>query len=124
MNNMKFFEGLINAEQSPIVICDTDRRIVFMNTFAKNKYNKYGGNEITGKLLDNFCDTEAMSKINMVIEWFKEDAANNKIFAVHKKETNEDIYIVAIRDENKNLIGFTSMYECRTPEKTDVYRMD
>ena len=79
---------------------------------------------MVGKHLTLFCNTETMTKVDMVIEWFKEEKVNNRIFAAHKKETNEDIYIVAIRDENENLIGFTSVYECRTPEKAEQYEMD
>ena len=124
MNTLTFFEGLINSKQSPVVICDTDYKIVFMNTFALKEYGKYGGRDMIGKHLNLFCNTETMSKVDMVVEWFKEDKANNRIFAVHKKETNEDIYIVALRDDNQNLIGFSSVYECRTPEQNDVYRMD
>ena len=124
MNTLTFFKGLINSKKSPIVICDTDYKIIFMNTSALKEYEKYGGKDMIGKHLTLFCSTETMSKVDMVIEWFKEDKANNRIFATHKKETNEDIYIIAIRDENESLIGFTSVYECRTPEKAEQYEMD
>ncbi len=124
MNTLTFFEGLINSKKSPIVICDIDYKIIFMNTSALKEYEKYGGKDMIGKHLTLFCSTETMSKVDMVIEWFKEDKANNRIFATHKKETNEDIYIIAIRDENESLIGFTSVYECRTPEKAEQYEMD
>ncbi len=124
MNTLTFFEGLINSKQSPIVICDVDYRIIFMNTSAIEEYKRYGGKDMVGKHLTLFCNTETMTKVDMVIEWFKEEKVNNRIFAAHKKETNEDIYIVAIRDENENLIGFTSVYECRTPEKAEQYEMD
>lgn len=124
MNTLTFFKGLINSKESPIVICDIDYKIIFMNTSALKEYEKYGGKDMIGKHLTLFCSTETMSKVDMVIEWFKEDKANNRIFATHKKETNEDIYIIAIRDENESLIGFTSVYECRTPEKAEQYEMD
>lgn len=124
MDTLKLLEGLVNTKQSPIVICDIDYRIVFMNSFAAEKYKKYGGRDMVGKPLSLFCSTETMSKVNMVVEWFKEGRSNNIVFAAHKEETNEDFYVTAIRDENQNLIGFSSLYENRTPEQNEAYRMD
>ena len=116
--------GLINAKPAPVVICDLNYRIIFMNDHAKKAYAKYGGENLMGQLLYNHCGLEAKTKIDMIIEWFKENKDRNSIFGYHDNEQNTDIYIVAIRDKNKDLIGFTSMHELRTPDSTPEYQLD
>ncbi|HBB19630.1 MAG TPA: hypothetical protein DCZ62_04220 [Ruminococcus sp.] len=119
-----YLKGLINAKPAPVVICDLDYRIIFMNDFAKKAYEKYGGEALIGQLLYNHCGLEAKTKIDMIIEYFKENNDQNAIFGYHDDEKNADIYVVAIRDEDKKLIGFTSMHEYRTPDTSPEYQID
>lgn len=119
-----YLEGLINAKPSPVVICDLDYRIIFMNEFAKKSYKKYGGEKLIGQLLYNHCGLEAKTKIDMIIECFKENKDQNAIFGYHEDEDNTDIYIVAIRDSSRKLIGFTSIHENRTPDSSPEYQID
>ena len=81
----KFFKSFIETEEEPVTICDLDFRIVFINKAASVAYAKIGGYDIVGKLLDTFIDVETQSKINMVVEWFKESNDNNRVFACKGK---------------------------------------
>ena len=107
-----FFKGYIDSERTPVVICNMDFKIVYINPCAAEYYEKFGGYEMLGKSLYLYLGEEAKTKINAVIEWFKESTENNRIFAFHREEENEDVFIVALRDKNKNLIGFSSSHEC------------
>lgn len=116
--------GVINVWASPVVICDLNYRITFMNKSAEKRYENLGGGDIVGTLLSRYFDTEAMSRVEMAVEWFKEDKKNNIIFCEHDEKTNEDVYIVAIRNSNGELICFGGAYYCRTHETRQAYHID
>ena len=124
MEMLTYFEGLINVRQSPVVMCDRDGRILFMNKFALKSYEKYGGEKMIGQLLRNYCSMEDYSKVEMMIEWFKENEENNVVFTHHDNTTNRDVYVVAIRDNKNEFIGFTGAHEFRTPETCEPYKLD
>lgn len=118
-----YVERLIDTKPTPVVICDLEYRIVFMNTCAKQRYKKSNGEDIVGKKLHAFVDIETLSKIDMVVEWFKESKENNKVFSQHT-ESNTDVYIIAIRDIDGELIGFTDIFEERDPDHGETFDLD
>ncbi|MBO4876630.1 MAG: hypothetical protein J5501_01335 [Ruminococcus sp.] len=118
-----YVERLIDTKPTPVVICDLDYRIVFMNSCAKQRRKLANGESLVGKSLHSFVDVETLTKIDMVVEWFKESKANNKVFSQHT-DTNTDIYIIAIRDEDGELIGFTDIFEERDPDCGETYDLD
>lgn len=118
-----FVERLIDTKPTPVVICDLDYRIVFMNACAKQRRKQPNGESLVGRSLHTLVDLETLTKIDMVVEWFKESKANNKVFSQHT-DTNTDIYIIAIRDEDGELIGFTDIFEEREPDSGETYDLD
>ncbi len=116
--------GVLNVWASPVVLCDLNYRIAFMNKSAEERYKNLGDTNKIGTLISKFFDTEAMSRVDMAVEWFKEDKNNNFIFCQHDESRNEDVYIVAIRDSNDELICFGGAYYCRTPETQKEYHID
>ena len=123
MDASYYVERLIDTKPTPVVICDLEYRIVFMNTCAKQRYKKSNGEDIVGKKLHSFVDIETLSKIDMVVEWFKESKENNKVFFQHT-ESNTDVYIIAIRDLDGELIGFTDIFEERDPDSGETFDLD
>jgi len=123
MDASYYVERLIDTKPTPVVICDLEYRIVFMNTCAKQRYKKSNGEDIVGKKLHAFVDIETLSKIDMVVEWFKESKENNKVFSQHT-ESNTDVYIIAIRDLDGELIGFTDIFEERDPDNGETFDLD
>ncbi len=118
----EFFKGIVDSEEGPIIICNLDYRIIYVNPVAEKCYkNSY---MFTGKLLESFIDEEMLSKVVMSIEWFKEDVKNNKVFALHDKNNNMDMYILAIRNTNGELIGFYGRREDRTPDQGKMFDLD
>ena len=118
-----YVERLIDTKPTPVVICDLEYRIVFMNTCAKQRYKKSNGEDLVGRKLHSFVDLETLTKIDMVVEWFKESKDNNKVFSQHT-ESNTDVYIIAIRDLDGELIGFTDIFEEREPDSGETFDLD
>ncbi len=122
MDMTEFFKGIVDTEEDPIVICDLDYKIIYVNPSAIEYYKKAG--EMTGKHLHTFLDEEMMSKVTMTLEWFKEDEKNNHVFALHDDVNNHDMYMLAIRNAKKKLIGFYGRVESRNPDTSKVFDID
>lgn len=59
--------------------------------------------------------------IEKVIEWFKKSPNNNQIYESYNDKENKDVYMVALRDENKKLIGYYEKHEYRNRETDSFY---
>lgn len=116
-----FFRSFTESDPSPVVMIDLDYNIVYMNQCAINKYEQFGGNDMVGHSLLCYMDEETKTKINMVVEWFKESPDNNNIFAFHSEEDNKDVYICALRDTENRLIGCCSRHNYRNQETSQPY---
>ena len=117
-----FFKGIVDSEEGPITIANLDYRVIYENPAAMKYYQP--ASPITGKLLSTLMDEEMMSKVVMSIEWFKEDKANNKVFAFHDDKNNMDMYILAIRNSKGDLIGFYGRREDRNPDQGKEFDLD
>ena len=61
MNMTEFFKGIVDTEEGPIGICDTDYKILYLNPTAMTHYKK--ADAMVGKHLEVFLDEEMMSKV-------------------------------------------------------------
>lgn len=109
----EFFKGIIDGNDKQIVICNLNHEIIYMNPAAVKQYEKRGGAALIGRsLLDchNPCSKELIIKN---VQEMKEDKSVNKIFEFHKTRdgANDDVYCVAIRNENGELIGYYEQFE-------------
>ncbi len=117
-----FFKGIVDSEEGPIVICNMDYRIIYLNPSAMDYYRS--GHNMHGKLLESFMNEELMSMVRMSVEWFKESKDNNRVFAFHDNKKNLDMYILAIRNGSGDLIGFYGREESRTPDQSRPFDLD
>lgn len=117
----KYFRSFIDSSREAVFICNMDYRIIYINLAASTEYAQYGGYEMVGKELHTFLDFEDETKINMVIEWFRESKENNWVFVKHIQKSDMDVYITALRDENGELIGFCNRRRYRTKETAQPY---
>jgi len=122
MDMTEFFKGIVDSEEGPIVICNLDYRIIYTNPAANSYYERVA--PLTGRLLSSLMDEEMMSKVVMSVEWFKEGRKNNRVFALHDKKNNMDMYILSIRKENGELIGFYGRREDRNPDSGKEFDLD
>ncbi|MBQ6212765.1 MAG: PAS domain-containing protein [Ruminococcus sp.] len=118
-----FFKSYVDTEDTPVVMCSMDYKIVYMNPCAVERYEQYGGKDIIGKTLLLFTGEEAKSKVDAVIEWFRESPENNVVFAMRDAENETDIYMIALRDETSELVGFCSKHRRRTNDNNPLYEI-
>ena len=124
MELTQFFKSIVDEERSAVVICDINHTIIYMNPTAIERYGKRGGAELIGRnLLD--CHNEKSSElINQVLDWFKKDKENNRLFTYCNEKENKDVYMIALRDEQGELIGYYEKHEYRNRETALAYKFD
>ena len=121
MNRSIFFQSLIEQENSAVVICDVSHKIIYMNPCAQRQYAKCGGTSLMGTSLLDCHLPESQEKIQRVVDWFRSDRTHNRVFISHNQKHNRDSYMVALRDDVGELIGYAERQVCRTPEKSAPY---
>lgn len=121
MNLSVFFKSIVDNDISPVVVCNTEHEIIYMNPVAVQRYAKRGGAELIGKSLLDCHNSESNDKIKAVVSWFGESPENNRIFTFHNPKENKDVYMIALRDDNNSLIGYYEKHEIRDTEKSQPY---
>lgn len=124
MDNYLFFKSVLEQDRAPIVLCDLSHKIVYMNKAAVKNYEKYGGEMLLGKSLLDCHNAKSCEMIEKVVEWFKKDKNNNIVYTFKNVKLNKDVYMVALRDGEKNLIGYYEKHEFRTAETMKKYDID
>ncbi|MBQ4533586.1 MAG: PAS domain-containing protein [Ruminococcus sp.] len=122
MNILAFFKSVADTDTAPIVICDTDHIIIYMNPSAVDRYAKMGGAGLLGKSLLDCHSGESNDRIKAVVRWFEESSENNRVFTFHNDIENKDVYMIALRSESGELIGYYEKHEYRTPETAEPYK--
>lgn len=121
MELMQFFKSILDEDKNPIVICNTDHIIIYMNPAACERYSKRGGAALLGKDLLDCHNSQSNEKIHKVLEWFKLSQLNNRIYIYYNEKENEDVYMIALRNEQGHLIGYYEKHESRNRE-TEINR--
>ena len=116
-----FIKAVVDSDQMPVVICDLEHTIVYMNPAAAERYAKRGGYALVGSSLFDCHNADSNEKIKNVVEWFKNNTSNNRIFTFHNPKENKDVYMVALRDESGKLIGYYEKHEMRNAEGLTPY---
>ncbi|MCI5503420.1 MAG: PAS domain-containing protein, partial [Eubacterium sp.] len=101
--------------------CNLDHEIIYMNPAAIGRYHKSGGVKLIGKSLLDCHNEKSNEMIRKVIAWFRESADHNMIYTFHNEKENKDVYMVALRDEAQNLIGYYEKHEYRNKETAKRY---
>ena len=117
MKLYKLFKSILDQDVAPIVVCDMDDVIVYMNSSAIERYHK----DLTGASIKDCHPPQANELIDKVIAWFKGSKDNNIIYTYRKDEENKDVYMVALRDDDGTLIGYYEKHEYRNRETRRLY---
>ena len=121
MNLTPFFKSVLEQDKAPIVLCDLEHTVIYMNKAAALRYGNRGGYDLLGKSLMCCHSPKSQELISKVIDWFSESPNNNIIFESRNDEENKDVYMVALRDEDGKLIGYYEKHEYRTNETMKFY---
>jgi len=117
----QLFKSILEQDTAPVVICNLDHTIIYMNPVAAIRYGKRGGYELVGRNLLECHNPSSGEMINKVVAWFKADKSNNRVFTFHNEKENKDVYMIALRDDEGNLIGYYEKHEYRNPETMGLY---
>ena len=124
MENALFYKSVLDMDKAPVVICDLQHTIIYMNSSAIKNYEKSGGAKLIGQSLLECHNEKSCQMINRVIEWFKKDKNNNIVYMLKNTKYNKDVYMVALRDENRELLGYYEKHEYRNAETCERYKLD
>ena len=118
---LELFKSVIDQDTSAVVICDLQHTVVYMNPAACERYAKYGGSLLVGNNLLDCHDDSSRDRIQKVINWFKMSASNNIVHTFYNEQENKDVYMVALRNHSKALIGYYEKHEYRNRDTRPFY---
>lgn len=116
-----FYKSVFEQDEAAVVLCDLNHIIVYMNPSAANRYAKSGGYDLVGKSLMGCHNEKSNEMIYKVVDWFKESPDHNKIYTFYNEKENKDVYMIALRDGDKNLIGYYERHMYRNRESGKLY---
>lgn len=119
----KYFKSIIDADNQPVVICNLENEIIYMNPVAVKRYEKRGGASLVGRNIFDCHNPQSVRKMQEVVEWFRKDKNNNVVYTFHntKGDNDYDVYMIALRDENGELMGYYEKHENRIHESMKLY---
>ena len=115
------YKSVLEADRAAVVICDLEHTIIYMNPAAIERYVKWGGKDLMGKSLLNCHNEKSREMILKLLEWFKASKDNNIVYTFFNEKENKDVYMVALRNEEGNLIGYYEKHEYRNRETMKMY---
>ncbi|WP_288619803.1 PAS domain-containing protein [uncultured Treponema sp.] len=118
-----YFKSLVEQDNTAIVICDLNHTIIYMNPASVLNYKKYGGTALLGKSLLACHNENSAVMIKKVVQWFSESVNNNCVHTAYNEKQNKDIYMIALRDDAKNLIGYYEKHEYRNKDTSPFYEI-
>jgi PAS domain-containing protein len=122
MDLLPFFKSIVEQDTAAVVICDLNHTIIYMNPTAIERYSKRGGVALIGQSLLNCHNANSGTIINKVIDWFKGDRNHNIIHTYYNEKENKDVYMVALRNDKSELIGYYEKHEYRTKDDSPMYK--
>ena len=101
------YKSVLEADKAAVVICDLDHKIIYMNPASICRYEKWGGKDLMGNSLLNCHNEKSREMIIKVAKWFNASKENNIVYTSYNEKENKDVYMVALRDEEGSLIGYS-----------------
>jgi hypothetical protein len=114
-----FFKSIIDQDRCPVVICNLDHTIIYVNPAGAENYQKYG--PLTGRCLLNCHNSESQAQIRRVVQWFADSPDHQIVHTFYHPAKNRDVYMVALRDEIGRLIGYYEKHEYRNQDMMPLY---
>ncbi len=113
----ELFKSVIDQDRAAVVICDLDSIIVYMNPSAVARYH----GDLTGKSLKDCHNAKSNEMIDRVLAWFSQSPENDSVYTFHNDKENKDVYMIALRDDRRKLIGYYEKHEYRDRETAKFY---
>lgn len=116
-----YCKSIVEQDTAPVVVCDPQHTIVYMNPAAVLRYQKWGGQSLVGRSLLDCHNAASAAVIRQAAERFAASAQQDRLFIGHHARENRDTYMIALRDEQGQFIGYYEKHEYRTPETAVPY---
>jgi hypothetical protein len=110
MDNANIQACILESLNEPIVFVDTDHKIRYMNSKARDQYSKWG--EISGNSIFK-CHNEDSGKLIRECYDRLVKGEEEVLFASNPKQC---VYMRAVRDSSGKLIGYYERYAGRVKE--------
>ena len=98
----KLLKSVLDQDTAPVVVCDMNDIIVYMNPSAIERYHK----DLTGASIKDCHPPKANEMIEKVLAWFRESKNNNIVYTYRNEE---DLYwlsrIISAESRGETLIG-------------------
>jgi len=114
---MQYFKSVLEQDPAPVVLCDLEHKIIYMNPAAIDRYHK----DLTGRSLLDCHNARSGELINRVLDWFRADPGNNRVHTFYNEKENKDVYMVALRNDGAQLIGYYEKHDYRNRDMTPMY---
>ena len=122
MSNLnEIYKSVLEMDRAAVVICDLAHTIIYMNPAAIERYEKWGGKDLMGKSLLDCHNEKSREMIQKVLDWFRVSKDNNIVYTFYNQKENKDVYMVALRNDEGNLIGYYEKHEYRNRETMKMY---
>ena len=118
------YKSVLEADKAAVVICDLDHMIIYMNPVAISRYEKWGGEKLIGQSLLNCHNDKSREMILKVLDWFTSSKDNNIVYTSYNEKENKDVYMVALRNDDGELIAYYEKHEYRNRETMKMYDMN
>ncbi len=116
-----YFQSVLEQDPAAVVICNLQHEIIYMNPAAIARYAKRGGRQLLGKSLLDCHGPASRDMIAKVLAWFAASPTHNRIYTSYNPKENKDVYMVALRSAQGELIGYYEKHEYRNPEQGRLY---
>ncbi len=117
-------KSVLEADRAAVVICDLDHKIIYMNPVAISRYEKWGGKNLMGQSLLDCHNERSREMIVKVLDWFKASKENNIVYTSYNAKENKDVYMIALRNPEGELIAYYEKHEYRNRETMKMYDME
>ena len=117
MNLSAFFKSVLEQDPAPVVLCDLAHTVVYMNPAATLRYKV----DLTGRSIKDCHPPKANETIDRVVAWFAQSTQNNSVYTYRNDQEDKDVYMIALRDDEGNLIGYYEKHAYRGRETAPLY---
>ena len=102
----------------PFVFCKIDDRVALK---LRNLRELRGGAALLGKSLLLCHNAKSCDMIRKLVAWFSESHDHFSILESYGEKENKNFYMITLRDNAGNFIGYYEKHEYRTDETMKLY---
>ena len=85
---------------------------------------KRGGAALVGRSILDCHNEHSCDMIRKVADWFAADKTHNRVHTYYSEKRNKDVYMIALRDDAGEPIGYYEKHEYRTRDDSPLYDVD